>query len=203
MAAQSPANTTDAQVSFDKVRQSVEQALLKEKQNTKREVITQYIKDASVRMRLNLSIIPHEIRQKNKNTKLPQLRAREKSDESCMTKRNQYDTAKHMQLDYSIKYFPLRCGIHLPPIPNTLALSQNNHQKRKRRRKKHKNVPEKSKNVHLLPQKTLEKCSHTAGTTDNPLSVVMLGQSTNDATKYGADTLHKLVVSKHGRFKSK
>ena len=221
MAAHSPINTA-AQLAVDKVKRSVDQALLKDKRNYERDAITQYVRDASFRMSWNLSIKPPDTKLNKKNERsnyeLPKLKACGTEMPSAAKPRkgilDQLDVAGRLNTSQSIDSSLPPRGTKLPPIGNTLKSVKNKCNKRKRKRKDDGIIANFGENCNQFEQKKhpirsygtahgqLQHCP-TADTTEDPLSVVLCGRSPFDFNHYGEDTLHEFMVSKHGRFKSK
>lgn len=220
MAAHSPVSTT-SQLAVDKVKRSVDQALLKDKRNLERDAITQYIKDASFRMSLNLSIKPPVAKLKKKNERsnheLPKLQVREMAMPSATAEsrtgiRNQLDVAGRLKTGQSIESSLPPRGMKLPPIYYTTNSEKNKCKKRKRKRKDDSIIAHFGENrVHYEQKKDpTRSCGKahdqhcpTDESIEDPLSVVLCGRSPFDISHYGEDTLHEFMVSKHGRFKSK
>lgn len=199
-----------AEVSLDRIRRSIEGALEKEKQTVEKESLNQCIRDASVRMSLNLPIKPiqHHIKehpQKDKrhyhqsDYKLPSLQHGDKSptkktDEQLRTLEN---TVVH---DAHTTHKESQNSVRLPPI----IIDTGQREKiGKRKRKKEDNglqieSKEQKRNSPMLGAPVASKSRQGISSGDEELSVVMCGRAPNMQ-----DRETELFVSKHGRFKSK
>lgn len=201
-----------AETSLDRIRRSIEGALEKEKQCVEKEALNQYIRDASIRMSLNLPIKPTQQHPKENppkekrhhgDYKLPSLQhgdnsPTKKPDEHILNVENTAVQSKVSTEAHS--YGGSQNSLRLPPIVIDTGVRE---MTGKRKRKK-----DDSGQIDLKEQKrkspkqvvtNLSK-SRQGSSCDEELSVVMCGRSPINQD----DRLKKdLFVSKHGRFKSK
>ena len=199
-----------AETSLDRIRRSIEGALEKEKKCVEQEAVNQYIRDASIRMSLNLPIkpvkvIPKEQPQKDKShyhgdNKLPSLQHGEKSpikknDEHMLNNEN---TAGQIKLSNQL-HSPRgsQSSVKLPPI---IIDTGQRETIGKRKRKKDQDIGQQI--VRKSPKQNLTNLTKNRLESESPceeeLSVVMCGRS---PMIQGREK--ELFVSKHGRFKSK
>lgn len=208
-----------AETSLERIRRSIEGALEKEKQNVEKEAVNRYIRDASLRMSLNLPIKPtksllkEDQNHEQKNTlrgsdyKLPSLQhgagspIKNPSEPHML---NSESPARPNSLNTNISFqdtfssSPSKPNIRLPPIIIDTG-QQEKVGKRKRKKDESSDIMEQKKRS---PERFTSKPAKTRLESLSPeeedFNVVMCGRSprVNEETK-------ELFVSKHGRFKSK
>lgn len=205
-----------AETSLERIRRSIEGALEKEKQNVEKEAVNRYIRDASLRMSLNLPIKPTKSLDQNheqKNTlkgcdyKLPSLQHGDGSPIKRLPEPrmpNTENTARpnSSNTNISIDTFspsPSKPNIRLPPI--VIDTGQQEKAGKRKRKKDESSVDTKEKKKRSPDRFTSKPAKarlESVSPEEEDFNVVMCGRSprVNQDTK-------ELFVSKHGRFKSK
>ncbi|XP_031563980.1 uncharacterized protein LOC116299462 [Actinia tenebrosa] len=208
-----------AETSLERIRRSIEGALEKEKETVQKEAVNRYIRDASLRMSLNLPIKPTKSHLKEdqnheqKNTlkgsdyKLPSLQhgdgspIRRPVPELHMLNTENPARPNTSNTNMSIDTFspsPNKPNIRLPPIIIDTG-QQEKGGKRKRKKDESNEVnKQKKKSPERFTGKPAKTRLESVSPTEEDFNVVMCGRSPRviNETK-------ELFVSKHGRFKSK
>jgi hypothetical protein len=209
-----------AETSLERIRRSIEGALEKEKQCVEKEALNQYIRDASLRMSLNLPIKPTKSHLKedqdtdHKKTlkprsdyKLPSLQHGDvsptKRSEPRMLNAEKAARPNTANTSMSIDTFPSgsnKPNIRLPPI---IIDTGQQEKVGKRKRKKDESTcsdikGKKKTSPERFTSKPAKSRLESVSPSEEDFNVVMCGRSpkANEAVK-------ELFVSKHGRFKSK
>lgn len=204
---------TTGNVSVDRLEQSVEEVLEREREASKRIAINRYVREASVRMCLNLPIKPRDTkpsdaktipRKPEENTlKLPNLVA---SSRQSMA-RTAESAERHTSMSVEAQVKPAPSGV--TELPLIVQPEKGSKRKRKTTDTSHvqKNKGEVSKHVHRkTPLKSNLRHIHDenqASVEDDFLQVVMCGRSPLSKLESESSEKRPLYVSKHGRFKSK